>query len=457
MKRPQFFLIVLVLIGIFQNHAQEKDVPRESQDLQKLTHLFTRGKLEGHIRNYFMLTHNQGNLKDYYTDAVGGSIAFRTMPINGFEAGVKGLFTYSAFSADLNAPDPITGGTAKWEHQLYDITNPYNLNDLDRLEHLYLKYRFSSGYVTYGKMEIEDTPLLNESDDRMKPFAFKGVWMHLDQRGHTLDLSWIDRVSPRSTVEWFDFNEAIGIEDNGYQPNGTPAHYHERTESRGIALLNYEYRYDHWRFRYNHWYLHRISNTGMLHLEYDIPGWRFGMQYALQTPDHFQAALPYAERYMQEGEQGQVFSSMAEFRRSGWMVNASFSKAFASGRFLFPRELGRDHFYTSVQRSRLDGFGDAAVFTLRGGWDLHQKGMFLLTQFTGVYGPEVGDYRFNKYNLDSYYLWNTKFTWHLHNFFEGLNLELLYVRKWNRNNSTPEVVFNSSNLGQLNFIVNYEF
>lgn len=457
MKRSELLFILFGLMSLFQIHAQEHQDHDTSGEPEKLSHLITKGKIEGHIRNYFMSTWNQGELKDYYTDAFGGAIAFKTRTYKGFEAGVKGIFTYKAFSADLDEPDELTGVAAKWEYQLYDITDPDNFNDLDRLEELYLKYQFREGYITYGKLEIEDTPLLNESDGRMKPFAFKGVWLHLENRRHKVNLSWLDRVSPRSTVEWYDFNEALGLVNNGIQPDGEPAHYHHKTSSRGIALMEYTFHRKRLKLQYDHWYLHRVFNTSMLQLEYHPDSWRFGLQYAYQVPDNYQEELSYEERYMQPDENGQVLSALAEYRNSGWLLKASYSRAFASGRFLFPRELGRDHFYTSIQRSRLDGFGDSNIYTLQGGWNFNKRGVFLLTQFTGVYGPEIDNFKFNKYNLDAYHLWNTKFTWHLHDFLEGMSFELLYVRKWNMNNSEPEVVYNLSNLDQLNFIVNYEF
>ncbi|THD67523.1 hypothetical protein E7Z59_07625 [Robertkochia marina] len=451
---------ILLLICAFTGpmvFAQEPHNRGEEHRVEKLSDLFTHGEIEGHIRNYFMNTRNQGELKDYYTNALGGAIAFKTLPYKGLEAGVKGIFTYRTFSADLNEPDEITGGVSKWEHELYDATDFENFNDLDRLEELYLKYNFRQGYFTYGKMEIRDTPLLNESDGRMKPFAFKGVWLHLENRIHRFEVSWIDRVSPRSTVEWYDFNEALGLAFNGYQPNGVPAHYYEKTESKGIALMEYYYRAKGWRLRYNHYYLHRMFNIGMANVEYNLPGWRFGVQYALQVPDGFQEELPYEERYMQPDETGQVISILSEFRRSGWLFNAAYSRAFSTGRFLFPRELGRDHFYTSVQRSRLEGFGNSHVYTLQGGYNFNTRELFLLTQFTGVHGPEVGDLRYNKYNLDSYHLLNTKLIWNLSDFFEGLRLELFYVRRWNMHNDDPQVVFNLSNFDQFNLIINYYF
>ncbi|AYN67602.1 hypothetical protein D1013_09615 [Euzebyella marina] len=205
------------------------------QSVQNLKEIFAKGEIEGHIRNFFMSTLNNRGLKDYYTNALGGAIAFKTNEYMGFELGVKGTFTYQTFSADLNEPDQTTGGISKWERELYDINDLDNFNDLDRLEKLYIKYNFQNGYATYGKLAIEETPLLNESDGRMKPYAFKGIWLQLFKGKHVFNLSWLDRIWPRSTVEWYDFDEANGLVKNGFQPDGRPPDYRDDTASRGIA------------------------------------------------------------------------------------------------------------------------------------------------------------------------------------------------------------------------------
>ncbi len=84
-----------------------------------------------------MTTLNQDDLKDYYTNAIGGTISFKTKRYKGFELGVKGIFTYRGFASGLNESDGITGRVAKWEHKLYDVNDFNNFNDLDRLEKLY--------------------------------------------------------------------------------------------------------------------------------------------------------------------------------------------------------------------------------------------------------------------------------------------------------------------------------
>ena len=235
------------------------------------------------------------------------------------------------------------------------------------------------------------------------------------------------------------------------------AEYAEHLESEGIAMLQYETAYKDFDLQVNHWYLHRVMNTSMLLLDWHKNDFHLGLQYALQLPDNAQKELEYDNRYLQPGERGQVFSTKAGLNKPHWKLDLAYTHAFDTGRFLFPRELGRDHFFTSISRSRLEGFGDVDVLTISGGTDLKIDRFYIGAEFTTVFGAEVDDFQFNKYNLDEYYQLNTHLHYELDGFLEGLKLDLLYVYKENTNNTDPETIFNTSNFHQLNFVVNYDF
>ena len=76
----------------------------------------------------------------------------------------------------------------------------------------------------------------------MKPFAFQGAWLHHKDEKLQADVAWIHRVSPRSMTEWFSMEEAIGLTDNGYLPNGEKAAYEGTTHSQGLAMFIWEKR-----------------------------------------------------------------------------------------------------------------------------------------------------------------------------------------------------------------------
>ena len=426
--------------------------------LHSLQEFFGLGTIRGHLRNYFMTTVNEGGLKDYYANAVGGSMGFYSHEFYGFHVGAAGIFTFKAFSNDLNTPDPTTGRISKWELELFDVLDTDNFTDLDRLEALYINYTFDIGQVTYGKMIIEDTPLMNRSDGRMKPFAFKGFWLNLfPWKNHRFNLAWIDRISPRSTVEWFDFNEGLGLAYQGLQPNGEEADYGEHLESDGIAMLSYQTWYKRLQLDLYQYYIHHVSYTSWAALEYHLGEWDLGVQYALQFPDAFQEELRYEQRYVQHGERGQVLSGQAEYRHADWSVKAAYAHAFDSGRFLFPRELGRDHFYTSIPRSRLEGFGNADIFTVGGEYYFLDHKLIARLEATQVNGPQVDSFEFNKYNLDAYRQLNLQLNYHFKGFLQGMDMTLFYVYRRNQNNSDPDVIFNLSNYHQINFVTNFEF
>lgn len=172
-----FWLVFLSVFSLSVHLSQAQEKVRDTT----LISILKEGKINVHVRNYFMNTINT-NGKDYYTDAIGGSLSYESKAYKGFSIGVAGIFTYKAFSSDLNEPDSTTGMIAKWEHELYDIHQPDNYHDLNRLEELFLKFEWHHSYISYGKIPIEHTPLLNKSDGRMKPFAFQGMWLHYQQK-----------------------------------------------------------------------------------------------------------------------------------------------------------------------------------------------------------------------------------------------------------------------------------
>ena len=63
----------------------------------------------------------------------------------------------------------------------------------------------------------------------------------------------------------------------------------------------------------------------------------------------------------------------------------------------------------------LEGFGDVDVLTISGGTDLKIDRFYIGAEFTTVFGAEVDDFQFNKYNLEEYYQLNT----HLHYELDG--------------------------------------
>ncbi len=450
-------LISFFLVFSISLLSQERQSIEGSTGIVKLKDVFAHAKIEGNIRNYFMSTFNEGKLKDYYTNATGGEIGFRTPFVKGFRIGAKASLTYQTFSSDLNEIDSQSQRVSKWEHELYDINDYQNYNNLQRLEELYISYSFKKGVVIAGKMPVKETPLVNKSDGRMKPFAFSGVQLQLNVDSNTFFYgAIINRVAPRSTVDWYSFDKVIGIANNGNQPNGTKADYEGLTKSRGVSILGFSRKLGNSTVSINNYHLHRIMNTSMLEWRFLISKFDFNFQYILQFADNFQKLLDYTNRYIQPNEKGQVASFKSTYNMKHSSFSLSYTHLFATGRFLFPKELGRDQINTSISRSRAEGVGNSNIFTIDYQYYLNRHTVIKL-EGTTVIQNEPDLLKYNKYGIYNYYQFNTRLNHKLKGFFDGLEISALYVFKENFEQHQPELIFNRSNFHQINLIANYRF
>ena len=87
---------------------------------------------------------------------VGGGLKFETAKFHNFQFGVSGFYIFNIGSSDFTKDDSLTGQFNRYEIGLFDVEDPANKKDLDRLEELYLKYKiekillYSRTLATYG-------------------------------------------------------------------------------------------------------------------------------------------------------------------------------------------------------------------------------------------------------------------------------------------------------------------
>ncbi len=77
-----------------------------------------------------------------------------------------GFFIYNIKSSNLSEKDPVTNQPNRYEVSLFDLEDPENKNDIDRLEELYIKNTGNNFKITLGKQLIQ-TPFINPQDSRM--------------------------------------------------------------------------------------------------------------------------------------------------------------------------------------------------------------------------------------------------------------------------------------------------
>jgi len=193
-----------------------------AKDLQSF---LRNGRFFGHTRLFSMLTDNSEGLTDYQANAVGVGIGYETGKWQGFQLGISGYAIYHLASSNLSDIDPLSNQPNRYELGLFDVEDPSNKNELDRLEDLYLKYSDNRLSMKLGKQHIR-SPFINPQDGRMRPTLVEGLLVDYQMRPDWMvNLGVVNQISPRSTVHWYGVGESMGLYGVGANPDGTKSNY----------------------------------------------------------------------------------------------------------------------------------------------------------------------------------------------------------------------------------------
>lgn len=441
--------------GIHSGHDHE--MPK---DTNTLGHFFEKGRFYGHARSFFSSTVNQGALVDSYAQGIGAGIGYETpIFLRHFQVGLSGFFMFNLFSSDLAAVDPTTGQGNRYEVGLFDIQEPNDHEDLDRLEELFVKVHLPlKTQLTIGR-QVPNMPFVNPQDGRMRPTLIEAVVLENKQmKGVTWHGSYVWRISPRSTVEWFTIGESIGIYPSGVFPNGRPASFHGSLESKGIFQLGLQAKKGPWRYQIWDTFVENILHTQLGKLEYQQTRWLWGAQLIRQQPIGHGGVEAQEGRYIEEADRPWIVSGRVGYRSDRWDMNVNATHIGGTGRYLLPREWGREPFYTFMARERNEGMGGVTAVTTN--LFFKPEKHIRLEVSTGYFHtPDVKNFERNKYGLPSYVQTNVGLTYQFDHFLKGLTLQTLIVRK-DRVGETyenPRFVFNKVEMTHLNFILNYHY
>jgi len=442
------------MLLLFSSQFANANGSDTTQQHLRMVDYFIKGHFYGQVRNFTMSTINQGSLSDYYVNAIGASVHYETFPWKGFKVGLNGLFVYKTFSNELLDIDPIAGETASYELQLFDVEQPGNYTDLDRLEELYLHYDHRGFSATFGKMEIH-TPLVNLHDGRMKPKVFYGIKSQYLWKANHFFAGWFTKASPRSITHWYSIGDAIGLYNNGHLEDGTPAHYHHHIDSKGLGIVGAETkRKKHFQFRIWNYFLENISNTVLANVEFNDSTYTLGFMYMNQVVVGNGGSDQLENTFFSNDLLTHAASARIGYQLKKIRFSLNGTHIFEGGNFLFPREFGVDPFYTFISRSQLEGFGNATAITFSSVFDIKKWELGL--HFNHVKADEA--YRYNKYDLQTYSQLNVDLCHEFQNRLEGLDLRFLYVcRLSNRSDLAVSQTFNKTNFHHLNLILNFNF
>jgi outer membrane porin, OprD family len=456
--KPLLFILSIAISTILFAQTPEK----KDQDSTTLAYALRKGsEVDLHIRLYYMSTNNEKELSDYYALAFGGGLKYQTGIYKGFQFTVGGFFVWNLASSDLTKPDPSTGIYNRYEVGQFDMEDFSNKNDMDRLEDFSLKYHYKNSVLTFGKQVIL-TPFINPQDGRMRPTGEQGLWLDLKEIKRTrVNAGWLTKISPRGTVRWSDVDESIGIYPTGLSTQGVKSGYKGNLESSGVGILGVNYKLKpNWTIQAWEYYTENIFNTLMFQTdaEWNLGGSNAlitGLQYTHQNAINDGGNKDLAKTYFDPRQKSNVFSGRLGLKNKQQRLQFNYTRITADGRFLFPREWGREPMYTFMKRERNEGAGNVNAFSVNYFRDWSKK--FKSEIGYGYYDmPGVTNIALNKYSMPSYHHVLADVSYNFSGFMKGLQAEALYTFKIEGESvESGRLTINKVNMHHFNLILNY--
>lgn len=458
---------------VFAQHQEVSEKPATWKDKNKiinndtssLLQAFKKGHLSGHFRYFFMATDNEKNLTDYYANALGGGLKFETASFHHFQFGVSGFYIFNIGSSNLTVADATTNQKNRYEIALFDIENPSNKKNIDRLEELYLKYNFKNSHIIFGKQLI-NTPFINLQDGRMRPTEVEGFWVEINELKNTkIEGGYLYSISPRSTLEYYGIGKSIGIYPSGVNTKGIQSDYSNNLESKGVLSIGVTNKsMKNISMQIWNQYVENIFNTVMIQADYRIQfenkiAIDAGLQSIYQAAINDGGNVDASKTYFDKNTKSLTFGAKLGLSKNNVGASINYNRITKEGRYLMPREWGREAFYTFLPRERNEGLGDVNAYVVKLNyakptWNLKT------TLGIGYYDlPLVANYRLNKYGLPSYTQLNADVRYEFKGVLEGFDVQLLYAHKWNGSieNLSVKNIFNKVNMSNFNVIVNFHF
>lgn len=459
-------IIGLLLLMASTSFAQTDSILAQKRVSETLLGYFKNGKSGGHLRYYFMATDNETGLTDYYANAVGGGLRFETASFHGFHFGIAGFYIFNVGSSDLSRKDLATNQISRYESGQFDVTNLKNKHDLDRLEELYLKYGVGKTTITAGRQNIK-SPFINPQDGRMRPTAESGIW--LESLGDIKNLEFragvFNNISPRGTVNWYTIGNSIGIYAPGVDENGEKSAYTNSVQSNLIALAGVQYhpgtavKVQAW----NQW-VENVFNTALIQIDGFFSfsaNWKalYGFQYIHQNTINQGGNSNPKLAFVSKDWKSNIFGGKLGVKNRGFETSISYTRITKVGRFIMPREWGREPLFTFIPRERNEGAGNvhAWVYRISNNFEKYRLKPEISAGYYQM--PDVRDFRLNKYGMPSYWQANVSLLYEFEGFMKGLDAQLivLYKGKVGETYGVPNFVFNKVNMFHTNVILNYHF
>lgn len=470
------FVTVYLLFSIVFAHAQQHELSEppkasnqtnhnENKETDTVLQAFTQGKVSGHFRYFFMTTDNKLPLTDYFAHAAGVGLKFETAPFHHLQAGIGATTVFNLNSSSFTVADKLSNQYNRYEIALFDIENPDKKSNLMRLDEFYLKYHLKNLKLTYGRQLI-NTPFINQQDGRMMLTAVQGIWASFNNKKKwKIEGGYLYRISPRSTFSFYDMGKSIGIYPSGVDVDGTKSNYKNNLNSKGIltaGITNTHLK----GITIQLWnqFVENIFNTTMIQADYHTDDQKksqiiVGLQSVFQTAVHQDVHDGINEDYYPAKMRSFTYGAKLGWNIKKVETSLNYNRITAMGRYLMPREWGREPFYTFLPRERNEGLGDVHALTLKIYYALPSL-RIKVNAGAGYYNlPPVRKFKLNKYGMPSYSQFNLDIKYEFAGMLKGFEAQLLVAHKMNASKEAIEYknIINKVDMTNISAAVNFRF
>lgn len=461
--KPQKLIFAVTLLFTFMFTSLSFGQSSHSSEPSKsLSDFLKKGELNFHSRTYLMSTLNEGNENDFFTLAMGTGVNYKTPSFYGFQIKAGGHLSFRL--AEYNLIDSETGRWTRnrYEKALYDINNPNNKYNLGSLDEVYLSYENKGLSFKLGRQTYE-TPLLNKNYNRLRPNFFQGISTQYKTENLIFSGAWFISEAVRGTMNTYSIANSYGVYGQGTHPDGSRNNYHGNITSLGVGVFGIQYNRKNWKNQVWNHLGENVFNTTFFQSDYslnrDKTDYLFGVQGFYQTALNNGGNVNPALAYMTKGEQtfalgaklGATFNQQHE-------ISFNYLGISDEGRFLFPKEWGREQFYASQTTELFEGYGGVNAYVLRYRYFSKDKKHVSKVSAGIIDQPSISNLRLNKYGLDNYYHFLMEHKYHFENYFKGLSLRFIATYKMEMNDEimTSAEKLNKVNMINLNLVIDYK-
>lgn len=416
-----------------------------------------------HFRSFWMNTNYPK--QDFKEDFALG-MSLNLGGIVKFQERWKFHFGYRTFanvaSSEIWELDPITGQFNRYETGLFDLLDTRD-RFFGKLETLSLEYSKENFGMKLGRMGI-NTYWINAQDGRLSSTAVEGIhaWYAPDSRWK-FSLWGINRLSVRGSSDWLSVGETVGIYPMGRSVAGQPAQYFGNTSSNWLGIWEVDRNLDEGgKLHFSNTIVQNLFSTYQLSFEKNRTvengaltfGLQGGFQHGIGNGGNQNPALQYKD----PKDINFALSGRLGWKNSNWITHLNFSHIGGKGRWLSPREWGKEPWYTFIPRERNEGFESVNALVAYGEYRFEKAQVSVYGHLGFHWLADINDAAANKYNMPNYRQLNLGLKYQPKKY-KNMDFHLLLVSKepFDSEKLSPNQVYNKVEMLHFNGIINWRW